>query len=930
MQATESPPGTIRFGVFEVEIRAGELRKHGIRIKLQEQPFQILVLLLSRPGELVTREELRQKLWPEHTFVDFDRGLNKAMTKLRAALGDSAESPRYIETLHRRGYRFLAPLTEQREENTPGDRIHAADMAARGEARPEHAGPTAGAAADGLLGQIPFNRAIPGIFGRRMLRWNLAIAAAFVILIAGGLLYLRSYHPVVFGGTALEFGTRRSVAVLGFRNLSGNEQDAWLSTALSDWLITELSAGEQLRTIPAESVARMKIELSLPEVDSLGRDSLIRIRKNLGTDYVVAGSYAMLDGASGGEIRLDMRLQDARTGETISAVSETGTNPRLFDLVANAGEQLRSKLGVDAITTEQAAEVATALPSNPEAARLYWEGLAQLRVFDALTAHDLLLKAVASEPTFALSHSALASAWAQLGYDENAMMEAKKAFDLSRNLSRAERLLVEARYREYSLDWEKTIEIYRALFEFFPDNLDYGLDLASAQVSAGKGREALETVASLRNLPSPLRDDPRVDLMNGRAAESLGDFKTVQMCTVRAAEKAQAAGASLLLARARLDQAWAFENLGQFDAVDGLVREAKQLYKSAHDQKGEADAVTVGAIALEMKGDYLGAKQGYEESLAFYQKLGAKLNAANESDNIADILLGLGDLNGAWRDYESALKTYLEVSHPDGIPLAKNGLGDVYLALGNHEEAKEMYEESLAEAQQIGDRSKGAVALSGLGRVYRTEGNLAEAEKDEAQAKSIFDEIGDKSQSTEAHLQLAQIQLDEGKPTEAGSYARGAVEIFEQTRATKDEAAAYLVLSRALLEQGKFDDASGAVGKALNAAQDSHNRELQLMAEVTAAHVSASKGTARDVQEAIARLNSVASEATATGFMSVTLEARLALGEIDMMRGDRAAGIEQLETLEKDAENGGYRLMAQKAAAARRSLRTTALVRQGD
>src|SRR5580693_9020544 len=115
MQATESCGQTRGFGVFEVDLRSGELRKRGVRIKLQEQPFQILSLLLERPGEVVTRDELRQKLWAAHTFVDFDRSLNKAMTKLRFALGDSAESPRYIETIPRHGYRFLAPMNIPRE-----------------------------------------------------------------------------------------------------------------------------------------------------------------------------------------------------------------------------------------------------------------------------------------------------------------------------------------------------------------------------------------------------------------------------------------------------------------------------------------------------------------------------------------------------------------------------------------------------------------------------------------------------------------------------------------------------------------------------------------------------------------------------------------------------------------------------------------------
>src|SRR6266849_4055737 len=110
MQGTESCPHTRRFGVFDVDLRAAELRKRGVRIKLQEQPFRILSLLLEYPGEVVTREELRHKLWPAQTFVDFDRSLNKAMTKLRSALADSAESPRYVETIPRHGYRFLATV----------------------------------------------------------------------------------------------------------------------------------------------------------------------------------------------------------------------------------------------------------------------------------------------------------------------------------------------------------------------------------------------------------------------------------------------------------------------------------------------------------------------------------------------------------------------------------------------------------------------------------------------------------------------------------------------------------------------------------------------------------------------------------------------------------------------------------------------------
>ena len=111
MQTESSGLQVIRFGTFELDVRAGELRKQGVRIKLQEQPLRILEMLVAHPGELVTREELRGRLWPSEAFVDFDHSLNKAINKLREAVGDSAEAPRFIETVPKRGYRFLQPMT---------------------------------------------------------------------------------------------------------------------------------------------------------------------------------------------------------------------------------------------------------------------------------------------------------------------------------------------------------------------------------------------------------------------------------------------------------------------------------------------------------------------------------------------------------------------------------------------------------------------------------------------------------------------------------------------------------------------------------------------------------------------------------------------------------------------------------------------------
>ena len=122
---------SIRFGAFEADLRSGELRRNGGRVKLQEQPFQILVMLLERPGEVVTREELRLRLWPGDTFVDFDHGLNTAINKLRAALDDRADNPRFIETLARRGYRFIAPVASEAGETAAPPADHAVEASAQ-------------------------------------------------------------------------------------------------------------------------------------------------------------------------------------------------------------------------------------------------------------------------------------------------------------------------------------------------------------------------------------------------------------------------------------------------------------------------------------------------------------------------------------------------------------------------------------------------------------------------------------------------------------------------------------------------------------------------------------------------------------------------------------------------------------------------------
>lgn len=915
------PPLVYRFGTFEVDAGGGELRKNGLRIKLQDQPFHILVLLLQHPGEVVTREQLRATLWSDHTFVDFDRGLNRAVNKLRAALCDSAESPRFIETLPRRGYRFIAPVIAQ-PQSTHSRAPKSGRSPANTQTTQQHENRSAGMNA-GL------NFAYSPITHRP--RTTYLLVSALILFCTVTVFYILAgieRGGAHYNGLPVEAThTKRSVAVLGFKNLSNQPDEDWISTALSDWLTTQLAAGGQLRLIRPENVARMKLELSLGDVSSLSADDLARVANNLSTDMVIVGSYAVLDGTSSPPIRLDLRVLEARTGAIIDATSQTGTERDLLELVSHAGTQLRSSLGVNAVSSSDAAEIALVMPGNRDAARFYSEGLERLRMLDALGARDLLQKAIALDPEYALSHSALAMAWSILGYDELSRAEAKRAFQLSSRLPRAEHLLVAARFHQASKQWGKAIEKYRALVEFFPDSLDYGLSLADAQIGSGNSKDAQQTLLILRKLTSPLGDDARIDMAAARTAESLGDFKTDLQYSSRAVEKARNLGASLLLAQARIDQAWAFTNLGRPEDAAVAANEAEQIFAGAGDKRGRAVSINLGGILMENQGDAVGAKRKYEEAQVIFRELGNQMGVAAELDNLGDVLFSLGELQQSQKDYENAMAIYRDVGHKDGVCLTKGALGSVLLALGDDQGAIQVSQEGVNICNSMGDRSKSAIALLNLGRALRLRGKQSEATAAEAAAVSTFEAIGDKQSAARARLMIAELLLDSNNLPEAQSTSIAAADEFRREKAARDAALAYAVLSQVLLREGSLIEARKAIEESTIYLSKCSDREAEMTVAIAAARVEAvSGGISRD--DAAKALQQIATKANHLGFVPYELEPQLALAEIELTFGDGANARSHLEAVQKEALNRGFGLIALKAAGDLKNLQSSTAAQQ--
>jgi TolB-like protein/DNA-binding winged helix-turn-helix (wHTH) protein/Flp pilus assembly protein TadD len=429
MEVVEPTRGAIRFGLFEVDLRAGELRKQGVKIKLQDQPFQLLQILLERPGEVVTREELREKIWPSDTFVDFDGGVNNAVKRLREALGDKAENPRFIETLPRRGYRFIGTVN----------------------------------------GNTPVKGSRPGTesrLGRRTLRVSLLIGLGCVVLLLGIARFASNKWWQSLWGRG-ELPQIRSLAVLPLQNLSGDQTQEYFADAMTEELITELSRLSALKVISRTSVMRYrKTDKSLPE-----------IARELGVDGIVEGSVLR----SGDRVRI--------TAQLIYALNDTNLWAQTYDrdlrdvlilqsAVAGAiADEIRVKM-----TAGEKVRMADSHPVNPAALEAFLKGryhsdTARFGKDARFKAAEYFEQATRIDPTFARAYVALA--WAHIPNvaptpeEVPAVTSAlEKALALDPNLADVHGAL--ARFKEFH-DWDfpgAEREFQRAI-ELDPNNATF-------------------------------------------------------------------------------------------------------------------------------------------------------------------------------------------------------------------------------------------------------------------------------------------------------------------------------------------------------------------------------------------------------------------------------------------------------------------------
>ena len=945
----------VSFGLYEFNLQTHELRKGGLRLKIPHQSFQILAMLLERPGEVVSREDMRRKLWPSDVFVNFEASLNSAVQRLRGALQDTSLEPRYIETLPKVGYRFIAtvetviPVFEevsQSEAPRNATTLESAELPSLETTPDEMSTVRSAQRRNWLYGASPIVVLVllAAYVGYRHIRHQQApTAQTQPSLAVPSIVPLPSVMPSSL--------TRRSVAVMGFTNASGDAHNLWLSTALTEMLVTELAAGGHLRTVADEDVARAKHELSLTNRDSYGSSSLTRIHKDLGCDYVVAGSYLAVGEAGKGKLRLDARLQDTVTGDTVASLAVVGSQSDLFDLASRAGEQLRAKLGAGTLTPTESEEVKLVLPSDPAAARLYAEGLAKSRLYDNVAASDLYQKVIRLQPEFAPAYSALAMAWFFLGHDAQATDALRKALDLAHNLPQPVRLETEARYREMNGDWTQAVEIYSRLQQSYPDNLDYGLELARAQDSLGNSVEAAATIAALRKSSVLDHDDPRIDLTEARIAAHLGDFKRQLAVAETAAGKSEKIGAQLLLARAKLHEGYASNDLGDFRGALDAYAVAKKTFAEYGNLDDSAVAVMELGNTLLQQGDIAGARQALLQALNVFRKNGDQAGVATALSNLGGTYEAEGDLPKAESLDRASLAIRVKINSKAKHELIMCSLAILLEHQGKFGEAKEMLEPLVEHLRSAGKKSLLGYAIQTLGLIAEAQGDMATALRMYREAASLFKDTGDKKEyagaerflgeaflrqadfltsehalsealsvdhdiGAKADADVSQVKLAEVSLAQARSVdvatLQSAINELRQEKMTNDEIEGEIVFARENIQQGRTAEAAKMLGRTAVLSAKSYDPAVRFDVALTIAHLLCAQ---RHFDEARRTLQAALQNAAAMDCVRCQLEARLELGEVEIRAGNVERGRAQLHELANEAESRGFRLISERAAA---------------
>jgi eukaryotic-like serine/threonine-protein kinase len=597
MASPASPPTKIRFDSFELDLTSGELRKGGNRLRLQPQPFRVLLLLIERAGQVVTREEIQRCLWKDSTFVDFEHGINFSINQIRGALSDSAEKPRYVETVPRRGYRFIGTLEQP---STKPDRIQETTPP------PVEGKPMAAKTA---------RRHWPAIVALTVLAAGIVVGA-----------YFFSHRAPILNG-------QDTIVLADFANTTGDPAfDGALRRALA----------VQLRQSPFLSVlSDARIRRTLP---LMGQPADARLTSQVARDLCMrTGSTAVVDGSIesiGSHYAIGLEVVNCRTGDSLAGEQvEVARKEDVLKAVGNAATKLRRKLGESLSTVERFDTPLEVTTSSLEALQAHDLGIKTLGQGNNAEAILLFQRAIRLDPKFATAYDDLSAAYSNLGENSLAALNAKKAYELSGSLSEPEKLSTEAAYYGFvtgNLEKERqTLELWERIY---PRDQVPRFGLTDVYDGLGLYEKALDAAREALRLDPSDASNYTVVAYSYLLLNRLGEARNIIQEAQKDGFDASLRGAQYLLAfldnnATGMSQqaAWSSGKPGEEDMFLGQQADTSAYYGRLVDARGFSQRAVASAKHAELKE----TEAEHEADMALMEALMGNEREAQERATIA-------------------------------------------------------------------------------------------------------------------------------------------------------------------------------------------------------------------------------------------------------------------------------------------------------
>ena len=745
-----------QFGQFEVNAASGELFKNGKRVKLQEQPFRLLVVLLENAGEVVTREDLRSRIWLEDTFVDFDGSLRVAVRKLREALDDDAESPRYIETIPKRGYRFLGPAVR------PAEVLH-----------PLAAPPTSAASA--LVVTAPGAVSVPKATSAK--RWVIGLTGAAVIVVGLFAYWLTApvRHPRVL--------TEKDTVVLAdFANATG---DPVFDGTLRQGLSVQLEQSPFLSMVSEGRIQQTLKMMGQPADAKLTPAIARELCQRMGSAAVLDGSIAQI----GTRYLLTLKAVNCSSGDSLASTEAQASDKNdVLDALGRTASEMRNKLGESLGTVRKFdTPLEQATTASLEALKAYSLGRKAMAGSEWAAAVPFFQRAIRLDPNFSIAYARLGQCYQMQGEETLAAENMRKAYELREPVSELEKFYIESHYYQQTGQLEKARQVYELWAQSYPR--DWARASAETFVSGMQGQHDKELIES--------REELRLNPTGGGYFDLLGSYLALNrlkeaQSTVEEAEAKNFDSPSIhylvyLLRFLQNDAAgmsqqvaWATGKLGVEDGLLGLEadtaaysgrlgrardlsRQAVVSAKRAEEPEVAAERQADAALREALFGNPAETRERAAEALGLsnsrsVQSLAALALAfagdAVRARTLADDLANRFPDHTIVQSYDvPAIRAQLALSHDDpsraieilqaAVPYELSDEGALYpvYVRGEAYLAAHKGNEAAAEFQKIHDHRGivvnspiGALAHLGLGRAYALSG-------DKTKAKSAYQDF---------------------------------------------------------------------------------------------------------------------------------------------------------------------------------------------